>query len=72
MTAGEGEVGDKGVENVYLVDLAAAQRAVRPVVEGFGAAYVYVGSDGGRLFFLTSLDRTERQGDRRWIRCGRT
>jgi prolyl oligopeptidase len=55
VTAGEGEVGDKGLENVYLVDLASAQRAVRPVVEGFGAAYVYVGSDAGRLFFLTTL-----------------
>ncbi len=55
VTAGEGEVGDKGVENVYLVDLAAAQRPVTPVVEGFGAAYVYVGSDAGRLYFLTTL-----------------
>ncbi len=55
VTAGEGEVGDKGVENVYLVDLAAAERPVTPVVEGFGAAYVYVGSDAGRLYFLTSL-----------------
>jgi prolyl oligopeptidase len=55
VTAGEGEVGDKGVENVYLVDLAAEQRPVTPMVEGFGAAYVYVGSDAGRLYFLTTL-----------------
>ncbi len=54
ITAGEGEVGDKGVENVYLVDLKAAERPVTPVVEGFGAAYVYVGSDAGRLYFLTT------------------
>ncbi len=53
-TAGEGEVGDKGVENVYLVDLAAAQRPVTPVAEGFVAAYVYIGSDAGRLYFLTT------------------
>ncbi|MGO9037875.1 MAG: S9 family peptidase, partial [Steroidobacteraceae bacterium] len=55
VTAGEGEVGDKGVENVYLVDLAATQRPVTPVVEGFGAAYIFVGSDAGRLYFLTTL-----------------
>jgi prolyl oligopeptidase len=55
VTAGEGEVGDKGLENVYLVDLSAASPSVTPIVEGFGAAYVYVGSDAGRLYFLTTL-----------------
>jgi prolyl oligopeptidase len=55
VTAGEGEVGDKGLENVYLVDLSAALPSVTPIVEGFGAAYVYVGSDAERLYFLTTL-----------------
>jgi prolyl oligopeptidase len=55
VTAGEGEVGDKGLENIYLVDLAGDPRAVTPVAEGFGAAYVYAGSDAGRLYFLTTL-----------------
>ena len=55
VTAGEGEVGDKGLENVYLVDLSAASPSVTPVVEGFRAAYVYVGSDAERLYFLTTL-----------------
>jgi prolyl oligopeptidase len=55
VTAGEGEVGDKGLENVYLVDLAGSARAPKPVAEGFVAAYVYVGSDAGRLYFLTTL-----------------
>jgi prolyl oligopeptidase len=54
VTAGEGEVGDEGLENVYLIDLAAAQADVIPVIEGFPAAYEYVGEDAGRLFFLTS------------------
>jgi prolyl oligopeptidase len=54
VTAGEGEVGDKGQENVYLVDLAAAHTRGLPVIEGFPAAYEYVGQDAGRLFFLTS------------------
>jgi prolyl oligopeptidase len=56
VAAGEGEVGDKGVENVYLVDLAGDASSVTPLVEGFGAAYIYVGSDAGRLYFLTTLD----------------
>jgi len=55
VTAGEGEVGDKGVENVYLIDLSAPLPSVTPIVEGFRAAYVYVGSDAGRLYFLTTL-----------------
>lgn len=54
VTAGEGQVGDKGVENVYLIDMASATRTVTPVVEGFSAAYVYAGSDQGQLFFLTT------------------
>jgi prolyl oligopeptidase len=55
VTSGEGEVGDKGLENVYLIDLDAAAAATQPVVQGFDAAYNYVGSDAGRLYFLTTL-----------------
>jgi len=55
VTSGEGEVGDKGRENLYLLDLAAAAPAAVQVVQGFEAAYNYVGSDGGRLYFLTTL-----------------
>lgn len=54
VTAGEGQVGDKGVENVYLIDMTSATRAVTPAVEGFSAAYIYAGSDQGQLFFLTT------------------
>jgi prolyl oligopeptidase len=54
--AGEGEVGDKGRENVYLLDLTAAAPAVVPMALGFQAAFLYVGADAGRLYFLTSLE----------------
>ena len=53
--AGEGEVGDKGRENLYLLDLEAPAAAAVAVAEGFDAAYNYVGSDAGRLYLLTSL-----------------
>jgi prolyl oligopeptidase len=56
VTAGEGEVGDKGLENVYLINLSIDSRPVSPVTEGFTAAYVYAGSDHGLLYFLTTLD----------------
>jgi prolyl oligopeptidase len=54
--AGEGEVGDKARENVYLIDLAAPAPAAVPLALGFRAAFNYVGADGGRLYFLTSLE----------------
>jgi prolyl oligopeptidase len=55
VSVGEGEVGDKGLENIYLLDLAAPGKPATSVFEGFSAAYVYAGSDDGRLFFVTSL-----------------
>ena len=54
--AGEGEVGDKGVEDLYLIDLTAPAPTPVPVAQGFAAAYRYVGSDKGLLYFLTSLE----------------
>ncbi len=56
VTSGEGEVGDKGLENVYLLDLKAPQQEAVTLTAGFAAAYVYVGSDAGRLYFLTTRD----------------
>jgi len=55
LLAGEGEVGDKGVEDVYLIDLSAPRPVALPVTQGFTAAFEYAGADGGRLYFLTSL-----------------
>jgi len=54
--AGEGQVGDKGRENLYLIDLTASAPTANLVAQGFEAAYSYVGADAGWLYFLTSLD----------------
>ncbi|PWU12098.1 MAG: S9 family peptidase [Verrucomicrobia bacterium] len=56
LTVGEGEVGDKGLENVYVIDLGAAGSPVIPLIEGFDAEYIYAGSDSGLLFFQTTLE----------------
>ena len=52
---GEGEVGDKGRENLYLIDLTASAPTATPMAQGFEAAYIYIGADAGWLYFLTSL-----------------
>jgi prolyl oligopeptidase len=49
---GEGEVGDKGLEDIVLADPTTG--AARPMVSGFGAAFVYAGADRGELFFVTT------------------
>jgi prolyl oligopeptidase len=54
--SGEGEVGDKGRENLYLLDLTEAAPSPVPLALNFEAAFNYIGADGGRLYFLTSLD----------------
>jgi prolyl oligopeptidase len=56
LTAGEGEVGDKGLENVYAIDLTAVKPVLVPLAEGFDAAYIFAGADGGLLYFQTTLE----------------
>jgi prolyl oligopeptidase len=53
---GEGQVGDKAREDVYLIDLSAPEPAAVPIARGFEAAFIYVGADAGRLYLLTSLN----------------
>lgn len=56
LMAGEGEVGDKGLENVNVIDLDAPNSPATPLAEGFEAEYIYAGSDRGLLYFQTTLD----------------
>ena len=55
LTSGEGQVGDKGLENIYVVDMTSSDAAVIPIVENFEAGYEYAGADRGLLYFQTSL-----------------
>ncbi|HEY3857065.1 MAG TPA: prolyl oligopeptidase family serine peptidase [Verrucomicrobiae bacterium] len=54
--AGEGEVGDKGLENLYALNLKVDGAQAVPLVEGFDADYIYSGSDRGLVYFQTTLD----------------
>lgn len=56
IAAGEGEVGDKGVENIYVFDNAAPGRPPITIVNNFDAAYAFIGADRARLYFQTTLD----------------
>jgi len=56
LRVGEGEVGDKGLENLYVIDLKAPDAAVTTLAEGFNINFVYVGADQGLLYFQTTLD----------------
>ena len=56
LTSGEGQVGDKGLENIYVLDLSSNNAPVVAVVENFEAGYKYAGADRGLLYFQTSLD----------------
>ena len=53
---GEGQVGDKGREDLYLLDLTAPQVPAVRLASGFEAGYVYIGSAAGKLYFVTSLE----------------
>jgi prolyl oligopeptidase len=56
LTAGEGEVGDKGVENIYVINLAETNSSAVTLAEGFDAEYLYAGCDGGLVYFQTTLN----------------
>jgi prolyl oligopeptidase len=54
ITTGDGQVGDRGVEDVHVVDLGAKASKAVPSVEGFDAEYAFVTSEGPTLFFKTT------------------
>ena len=56
LMVGEGQVGDKGLENVYALDVSSTEPIVVPLIEGFDAAYLYAGADSGLFYFQTTLE----------------
>jgi prolyl oligopeptidase len=56
LRVGEGEVGDKGLENLYVINLKAMGIISTPLAEGFDKNYIYIGADQGLLYFETTVD----------------
>jgi prolyl oligopeptidase len=56
LMAGEGEVGDKGKENIYGIELGSTNSRAIPLAEGFQAGYFYIGYDNGLIYFQTTLN----------------
>jgi prolyl oligopeptidase len=56
LLGGEGEVGDKGLENIYALDLRQTNPVVTPLSEGFAAGYHFIGAEAGLFYFQTTLD----------------
>jgi len=56
LRVGEGEVGDKGLENLYVINLKSQGAAATPLAEGFDKNYMYIGADQGSLYFETTID----------------
>jgi prolyl oligopeptidase len=54
LTVGDGQVGDRGVEEIHVLDLAAKGAKVTPLVEGFDAEYEYVASEGTTFYLKTT------------------
>jgi prolyl oligopeptidase len=52
---GDGQVGDRGRNDVMLVDLSATPAKTIALTRDSTAAFVYAGAAAGRLYFLTSL-----------------
>lgn len=52
IASGEGEVGDKGLEDIHIFDTVSGTALA--MTTGFSAAFVYAGSDAGLLYFVTT------------------
>jgi prolyl oligopeptidase len=56
ITIGDGEVGDRGQEQLVVIDLTTPGARPRALVDSFEAEYDYVGREGPILFVKTNLD----------------
>ena len=60
ITTGDGQVGDRGLEEVHLLDLRRPGARPVPLVTGFGAEYRFVANQGP-LFILSTNDGAPRR-----------
>jgi prolyl oligopeptidase len=58
---GDGQVGDRGLEQIAYLDMTKRGAKVQTLVDKYDAEYVYVGSDGPLLYFKTSLEAPNKR-----------
>jgi prolyl oligopeptidase len=56
ITTGDGQVGDRGEEQISYLDLAVSKPVPVALIDRFDAEYVFLGNDGPRFYFSTTLD----------------
>ncbi|HEU4406691.1 MAG TPA: prolyl oligopeptidase family serine peptidase [Polyangiaceae bacterium] len=56
ITTGDGQVGDRGVEEVHALDLGAKGAKPVPLAEGFDAEYLFVASEGTTFYLKTTSE----------------
>ena len=61
LTIGDGQVGDRGEEQIAVLDLRRPGSKVVTLVDHFGAEFRPVGGDGDRLFFKTNLEAPRKK-----------
>jgi prolyl oligopeptidase len=61
ISIGDGQVGDRGQEQIAYLDMTKRGATVKPLVDKYDAEYVFVGSDGPLLLFQTSLDAPKKR-----------
>ncbi len=54
ITVGDGQVGDRGLEEIHLLDLQAPDAKPVPLITGFAAEYIFVTSDGPYFYVQTN------------------
>jgi prolyl oligopeptidase len=61
ITTGDGQVGDRGLEEIHVLDLRDPAARPMPLVTGFDADYVYVTSVGSRFYLSTNARAPRRR-----------
>jgi prolyl oligopeptidase len=61
ITIGDGQVGDRGVEQVVYLDLAAPKGKPVPLVDRYDAEYLFLGNEGPVFYFKTTLGAPKKR-----------
>ncbi|MCX5732554.1 MAG: prolyl oligopeptidase family serine peptidase [Deltaproteobacteria bacterium] len=61
ITTGDGQVGDRGQEQISYLDLDRPGAPVVPLIATYDAEYVFVGNQGPVFYFKTTLDAPRKR-----------